>query len=137
MSFSIPLARAVPMPRWDLGMLPVWEQDRGHGNGEMLTGTGTGPQKWADFQRNWEMTHGDQVMLMRAVGCPCWLHPDSRCSALSGPMSPCQNHVLHFWHPFLWYPRAPSSVLWFSPTLPVAAPAFPTNSAQSGAICRV
>lgn len=42
-SFSIPLAQAVPVPSWDLGMLPVWEQGCAHGNGEMLTGTGSDP----------------------------------------------------------------------------------------------
>lgn len=40
-SFSVPLAQAVPMPGWDVGMLPAWEQGSARGNGEMLTGTGT------------------------------------------------------------------------------------------------
>lgn len=104
--------------------------------------------EWGDAHSNRDRTmktfpeelgndHWDQVMLMRGVGCPCWQHPGSKCSALSAPISHCRNCTLHFWHPLLCYPRAPGSGLRFSPTPPMAASAFATNRAQSSAICRV
>lgn len=93
MSFSISLAR------WDLGMLPAWEQGSGHGNGDR-------PMKM--FPEELGNAHGEQVLLMGGPGCPCWQHPDCRCSALSALILSVTLQEMHsaFLAPFSVLPNS-------------------------------